>query len=153
MNLKRIECCKNRCPFLWSFYENKLCLIFIFILSGCATGERWSGIDEGMTKTQVQQILGKQDQIEKRDNGWSIHYYKNRLISGWSWDKTDYYVVYNPDDKVDSYGHGAVDTRTSERMAKWSATQQLINQQNQPKSVNCTSTVIGNTATTDCTGH
>jgi len=125
----------------------------LFLLSGCATGERWSEIDEGMSKEQVKLILGKQDQIEKRDNGWSIHYYKNRLISGFSWDKTDYYVVYNPDGKVDSYGHGAVDTRTSERMAKWSATQQLINQQNKPTSVNCTSTTNGNTATTDCIGR
>jgi uncharacterized protein YceK len=125
----------------------------LFVLSGCATGEKWSGIDEGMSKDQVHNIIGKQDQIEKRDNGWSIHYYKNRLISGWSWDKTDYYVVYNPDGKVDSYGHGSVDTRTSERMAKWSAAQQLINQQNKPTSVNCSSTQFGNTVTTDCTGR
>lgn len=130
-----------------------LSLVLVFFLSGCATGEKWSGIDEGMTKEQVHHILGKQDQIEKRDNGWSIHYYKNRLISGFSWDKTDYYVVYNPDGKVDSYGHGAVDSRTSERMAKWSATQQQINQQNKPNSINCSSTQIGNTVSTDCTSH
>lgn len=128
-------------------------ILLSICISGCATGERWSEIDEGMSKEQVKLILGKQDQIEKRDNGWSIHYYKNRLISGFSWDKTDYYVVYNPDGKVDSYGHGAVDTRTSERMSKWSANQQMINQQNKPTSVNCSSTQVGNTVTTDCTGH
>lgn len=128
-------------------------ILLTICISGCATGEKWSEIDEGMSKEQVKLILGKQDQIEKRDNGWSIHYYKNRLISGFSWDKTDYYVVYNPDGKVDSYGHGAVDTRTSERMSKWSANQQMINQQNKPTSVNCSSIQVGNTVTTDCTGH
>lgn len=125
----------------------------LFFLSGCATGEKWSGIDEGMTKEQVQQVLGKQDQIEKQDNGWSIHYYKDRLISGWSWDKTDYYVVYNTDGKVDSYGHGPVDTRTSERLAKWSATQQLINQQNKPTSINCVTTRGLINETTNCIGR
>lgn len=136
-------------------------VVFLALLSGCATGELWSQVDEGMTKEQVKNIIGKQDKIEKRENGWSIHWYLNRLISGFSWDKTDYYVIYNPDGKVDSYGHGVVDTRTSERMANWSINQQMINQQNKPVYVepnrptntNCTSQQNGSAVTTNCTSR
>ena len=113
-----------------------------------------------MSKEQVRNVIGKQDKIEKRENGWSIHWYLNRLISGFSWDKTDYYVVYNPDGKVDSYGHGAIDTRTSERMTNWSINQQMINQQNKPVFVepsktttNCTSMQNGSAVTTNCTSR
>jgi len=94
--------------------------IFLIILVGCATGDKFSNVEEGMTKKQVRDILGKHDQIQKHSNGATVYLYKNRLISGWSYDKTDYYVVFGPDQKVYVYGHGAIDTRTSDRAAAYS---------------------------------
>jgi hypothetical protein len=119
-----------------------------FILVGCATGEKWTQIEEGMTKNDVREAIGKQDEIEKKSNGWSVHWYKNRLISGWSWDKTDYFVIYDPNGRVDTYGHGAVDTRTSERIAIWSATQNA--NPRSPSNVSCKTTKYGNSVVTDC---
>lgn len=120
-------------------------LIFLF-LSSCATGEKFSSVNEGMTKEQVREAMGKEDQIDKRGaNGdWVVYYYKNRLLSGWSWDKTDYYVVFDPNGKVYSYGHGDVDTRTSERMA------QLGIKSHETSDLRCVTTGYGNTTTTNC---
>ncbi len=113
-----------------------LALILILGLTACATGEKFGAVEEDMSKEQVRHLIGKQDQIERRDGGITIYYYKNRLVSGFSWDKTDYYVVFGPENKVISYGHGAIDARTSDRMAAWSAEQQKVNT---PRKTRCIS--------------
>ena len=89
-------------------------LLFLFIV-GCATGEKISSVEEGMSKEQVRSIMGSQDRIIQK-NGATIYIYENRLMSGWSWDKTDYYIIFDDLDKVSSVDRGEVDTSTSERM-------------------------------------
>jgi outer membrane protein assembly factor BamE (lipoprotein component of BamABCDE complex) len=135
-------------------------LLSVLFITSCATGEKWGQIEEGMTKKEVRRALGKHDQM-KRQGDWTIYYYKNRLISGFSWDKTDYFVIFDPNGKVYEYGHGAVDTRTSQRMSKWSTDyrrneieQQKANamdRQNQilnrKRSYSCTKDAFTNSAT------
>lgn len=115
-------------------------------LGSCATGERMGRVEEGMPKNEVRKAMGKEDQIDHLPNGFTAYLYRNRLMSGWSWDKTDYYVVFDPTDKVYSYGHGSIDTSLSERIAIWSAEQARKSQ-----SINCTTTTYGRTAQTNCT--
>ena len=134
-------------------------IILLITFFGCATGEKFSDIEEGMSKEQVKNILGKQDQIDKLDGGVTIYYYKNRMISGWSWDKTDYYVIFDPNDKVYSYGHGEIDTRTSQRMSEWGAQQQYLQQQQrnqalEERKVKAIEQInIPHTTTTKCTEY
>ncbi|NOT80838.1 MAG: hypothetical protein HOP07_17775 [Bacteriovoracaceae bacterium] len=123
-------------------------LISISIVS-CATGEKFSSIREGMSKSQVKEVLGAHDQISRSEGGWSTYSYKNRLMSGWSWDKSDYYVVFDPNGKVYEYGHGEVDTRTSERMSAWGA-QQLQRSKNSPTTIDCNSYTSGSITNTNC---
>jgi len=125
-----------------------LVIAIAFTLGGCATGEKMGRVEEGMSKTEVRKAMGKQDQIDHLPNGFTAYLYRNRMMSGWSWDKTDYYVVFDPTDTVYSYGHGSVDTSLSERMANWSAEQARRSQ-----SINCTTTQYGNTAHTNCTSR
>lgn len=74
---------------------------------GCATGELVrGGIQEGMTKQQVISQLGNPDGFQK-DGEYEALLYTNRLISGWSWDRTDYTVVLE-NDRVVQYGAGQV---------------------------------------------
>lgn len=127
--------------------------LVLSVIASCATGEKFSSIKEGMSKSEVTNLLGSHDQVSKKEGGWSIYYYKDRLLSGWSWDKTDYYVVFSPIGRVYEYGHGSVDTRTSERMAQWSQEQQRINSTTLPKTVDCVSNVYGSTVNTACTSH
>lgn len=69
-----------------------LLVLILILLVSCATGEKFSSIREGMTKSEVSRILGNHDQLERKEGGWSTYVYRDRLLSGWSWDKTDYYV-------------------------------------------------------------
>ncbi len=127
-----------------------LLILINFLAISCATGENFGSIEEGMSKNQVMQILGKQDQISQNGNGWVTYYYKDRLISGWSWDKTDYHIVFDPNGKVYEYGHGPVDTRTSERMSQWSAQQQQLNNSKSIKNIDCSSYTVGSITNTHC---
>lgn len=125
-------------------------ILILVMITSCATGENFSSVREGMTKTEVYRALGNHDQLKRSEGGWATYFYRDRLMSGWSWDKTDYYVVFDPDGKVFEYGHGAVDTRTSERMAQWRHQQQLINAANAPVDVDCSSYKIGDSISTHC---
>lgn len=134
---------------------NFFSFIIVLTLAGCATGSNFSSVEEGMSRDEVRHALGKQDEIEKRPNGWIVYYYKNRLISGFSWDKTDYYVIFNPAGQVDTYGHGIIDTRTSDRMGQLNValpqvSQPIQNNVIKRRSISCTSTKFGGTETTNC---
>jgi hypothetical protein len=77
------------------------------VLAGCVTGERVrQGIREGMTKEQVIATLGNPDGF-KPNGDYEALTYTNRLISGWSWDRTDYTVILQ-NGKVVQYGSGQV---------------------------------------------
>lgn len=84
-------------------------LIFIlsFILVGCVAGEKITRLDPGMTQDDVVRIMGKPDGFKKRGE-YSIYKYTNRLISGWSWDRTDYSFIFDKNGKLIEYGSGEV---------------------------------------------
>lgn len=81
----------------------KLLLIpFIFVITSCATGEKFSNLSVGMSKRQVVSTIGKPDGDAINDNVELLSY-SNRMMSGWSYDKADYQVILK-DNKVIEYG-------------------------------------------------
>ncbi|MFY1969599.1 outer membrane protein assembly factor BamE domain-containing protein [Achromobacter xylosoxidans] len=85
-------------------------LVSTLLLAGCATGGDVAKIKPGMTKEQVTAIVGAPDGFQQRD-GYEVLQYTNRLMSNWSWDRTDYTVLLK-DDRVVEYGTGVVRERT-----------------------------------------
>lgn len=84
-----------------------LFFIILIALFGCATGERVrAGVHEGMSKQQVISELGNPDGFQRSD-AYEALIYTNRLISGWSWDRTDYTIILK-DGHVVEYGTGEV---------------------------------------------
>ncbi|KAB0672437.1 hypothetical protein F6V30_07705 [Oryzomonas sagensis] len=74
---------------------------------GCATGEIVrTRIQEGMSKQQVISELGNPDGFQ-RSGEYEALLYSNRLISGWSWDRTDYTIILQ-NGQVAQYGTGQV---------------------------------------------
>jgi len=86
-------------------------LVISFFLQACATGERMRGVSEGMTKEEVVSQLGEPDGY-RRSGDYEAFQYTNRLISGWSWDRTDYTVIFD-NERVVEYGPGKVRERDS----------------------------------------
>lgn len=86
-----------------------LVLFVAVVLYGCATGERIRNVQEGMTKNEVISQLGQPDGFSRSGNYEALQY-TNRLISGWSWDRTDYTVILK-DGVVVEYGPGEVRER------------------------------------------
>lgn len=70
------------------------------------------GVREGMTKEEVIAQLGEPDGY-RRSGSYEALQYTNRLISGWSWDRTDYTVILK-DGRVNSYGSGEIRERDPE---------------------------------------
>jgi hypothetical protein len=85
-----------------------LCLLLLTI-TGCATGEKAARLSPGMSHADVVQILGRPDGF-RTEGDYKILKYTNRLISGWSWDRADYFVILK-DDQVIEYGSGEVRER------------------------------------------
>ena len=85
------------------------CLIPIFALAlvaGCTAGESATSLREGMSPAQVEAIMGRPDGFQR--SGDKVGYqYTNRLISGWSWDRADYYAIFQ-DDRLSQWGAGVV---------------------------------------------
>ena len=86
----------------------KKALTFFIALAfvGCATGDKMSRLNEGMTKQEMIKVLGKPDGF-RRTGDYEVFTYTNRLISGWSWDRADYHVVLKNGEVVE-YGAGEV---------------------------------------------
>lgn len=78
----------------------------VLAVSGCATGEQIGRLEPGMTRAQVNSIMGAPDGFQQRD-GYEILKYSNRMMSGWSWDRSDYFVLLKAG-KVVEYGNGQV---------------------------------------------
>jgi hypothetical protein len=72
----------------------------------CTTGELMGNIRAGMTKGQVIAILGTPDGFAQSGSSQALSY-KNRLISGFSWDRADYHVIISSG-VVTAYGPGTV---------------------------------------------
>lgn len=80
-------------------------------IAACATGEKMGDVQEGMTKAEVVSILGNPDGF-RRSGDYEALQYTNRLISGWSYDRADYFVILR-NDQVIEYGPGEVRQRDS----------------------------------------
>ena len=84
-------------------------LIVPLCLSACVTGERVSNIDPGMSKEEVLNIMGKPDGF-RQVGQYEVYKYANRLLSGWSWDRTDYSFIFK-ENKLVEYGPGEIRER------------------------------------------
>ena len=82
-----------------------LCILLI-TFTGCATGEKITRLSPGISQADVTKTLGKPDGF-RTEGDYTILKYTNRLISGWSWDRADYFVILK-DDQVTEYGSGEV---------------------------------------------
>jgi hypothetical protein len=76
------------------------------LLAGCATGEKMRRLDAGMDRQTVEGQMGRPDGFSEQD-GYQVLTYKNRLMSGWSWDRADYQVLLK-NGRVVQYGPGMV---------------------------------------------
>ncbi len=81
-------------------------ILLLVLLIGCATGELMSRLRPGMSKDEVTNILGNPDGFQARSEYESIKY-SHRLVTGWAWDRADYFVILK-DNKVVEYGTGEV---------------------------------------------
>ena len=84
-------------------------LVLSLLLISCATGEKVTRLDPGMSQDRVVQIMGKPDGFQQRGE-YTIYKYTNRLISGWSWDRTDYSFIFK-DGKLIENGAGEIRER------------------------------------------
>ena len=87
-----------------------LALSVASLLSACTTGEKMSSLEPGMTRQQVVGILGRPDAV-RRNGPYEQLEYTHRLITGWSWDRSDFKVILK-DGRVLEFGHGEVRDRT-----------------------------------------
>lgn len=84
-----------------------LTMFTVLAITACATGELVRGnVQEGMTKPEVISLLGNPDGFQKNGDSEALMY-TNRLISGWSWDRTDYTIILQ-NGRVVQYGTGQV---------------------------------------------
>ena len=81
-------------------------LAILLILAGCATGELMSRLRPGMPKQEVIQILGNPDGYQSRGEYEALKY-SHRLVTGWAWDRADYFVILK-DGRTVEYGTGEV---------------------------------------------
>lgn len=90
--------------------RKSILILLVSILAGCATGESISRLGPGMNRAQVDAVMGSPDGYQQRD-GYEILKYSNRLMSGWSWDRSDYFILMK-DGQVVEYGNGEVRERS-----------------------------------------
>jgi hypothetical protein len=83
-----------------------LMLAVVFIVAGCVTGEKITNLRVGMSRTQVVETLGNPTGVQSSGEYEALRY-PNQLMSGWSWDRADYYVVLR-NGAVIEYGAGEV---------------------------------------------
>ncbi|MGF6265225.1 hypothetical protein OKW34_000246 [Paraburkholderia youngii] len=76
------------------------------LIAGCVTGQKMGDIHEDMSKSEVVSVLGNPDGYQ-RSGDYEALRYTDRLISGWSWNRTDYTVVLRLG-RVSEYGPGQV---------------------------------------------
>jgi hypothetical protein len=69
-------------------------------------GKRMTKVNEGMTKQEVIKTLGKPDGFQ-RSGEYEALKYSNRLMSGWSWDRADYYAILK-NERLIEYGAGEI---------------------------------------------
>ncbi|MFM0199388.1 hypothetical protein PQR53_05825 [Paraburkholderia fungorum] len=85
--------------------KRALAIALTELTGGCVTGQKMGDIHKGMSKHEVESTLGKPDGY--RSGEYEALRYTDRLISGWSWNRTDYTVV-PQNGRVIEYGPGQV---------------------------------------------
>jgi hypothetical protein len=80
----------------------RILLICCLALSACVTGEKFSRLRPGMTKPQVESLLGSPKGYAQTGAD-EVLQYPGGLISGWSYDTADFVVVLH-NGLVTSYG-------------------------------------------------
>lgn len=80
--------------------------ILALLLAGCITGEQVREVGVGMSRADVVGIMGAPDGVQVNGNT-EVLKYANRLMSGFSWDRTDYFVTLT-NGQVSGYGNGEV---------------------------------------------
>lgn len=78
----------------------------VLLLSGCVTGNSVRQLTPGMSRAEAIDVMGPPDGVMVEGQFEALSY-SNRLMSGWSWDRTDYYVILE-DGIVTQYGNGEV---------------------------------------------
>lgn len=107
-------------------------------LASCVTGEKFSKIRQGMSRTDVIDKLGSPDGVQTQGTA-ELLTYSNRFMSDWSWDKADYQVLLN-NGFVVQYGATNIyhDTGMGERMiAAGQIMQQNAPVQTKPVQTSC----------------
>jgi hypothetical protein len=69
-----------------------LALSVVSLFSACTTGEKMSRLEPGMTRQQVVGLLGRPD-VVRSSGAYERLEYTHRLITGWSWDRSDFKVI------------------------------------------------------------
>lgn len=83
----------------------KYLLIGCLFLCSCTTMRyRMTRLDLNMTEKQTLNKLGHPDS-KKVIDGYELWGYSNRIITGWAWDRADFYVILK-DQKLVAYGMG-----------------------------------------------
>ena len=72
--------------------------------------EDMSRLEPGMTRQQVVGLLGRPD-VVRSSGAYEQLEYTHRLITGWSWDRSDFKVILK-DGRVVEFGHGEVRDRS-----------------------------------------
>jgi outer membrane protein assembly factor BamE (lipoprotein component of BamABCDE complex) len=84
----------------------KIAIALLLLVLGCTTGEMMPSLHEGMSRSQVEEKLGRPDGF-MRSSDQVAYQYVNKLTSGWSYDRADYYVIFE-DDRLVQWGAGEV---------------------------------------------
>ncbi len=82
------------------------CFFLSIILAGCATGETITRLSPGMSQAEVVRVMGRPDGLQ-REGEHTVLRCTNRLISGWSRDRADYFVILK-NDELTAFGPGEV---------------------------------------------
>ena len=89
----------------------KVNTIFVIVMLcsicfSCAHGSKMKKLYPGMTKQEVINTLGRPDGY-KISGEYEALKYANKLMSGWSWDRADYYAILKNGIPVE-YGAGEI---------------------------------------------
>ena len=83
-----------------------LIIVSLLLLAGCVTGEKMTQLRPGMSKDEVEKILGRPDGFESSGSQEAYKYTK-RMRSGWSWDQADYVLLFDGG-KLVKYGAATI---------------------------------------------
>lgn len=94
-----------------------LVLFVVMLLSACGSmsiifGDRIKTLNIGESKEHVVEILGKPDSFEQKKNEY-IFVYLDKMISGWGYQYTNYYLFFNNKNQLIAIKTGDITDRTS----------------------------------------